>query len=105
MSLASVKMFADHAMVEPQAGVVRMIDALTLTGRQRKTARHRRSSGAEQRIQNGFLLPGRPDIRGERLAVDGHVNAFGVLVRRDQDARMLGAQPARHGQRANREAS
>ena len=72
-------------VVEPQADVMRMIDALAGARRERPPARDDRAAGAANRIEHRLLDVVRPDVRRERLAADGDVDAPRALVRRHGD--------------------
>ena len=71
------------AVVEPEAGVVRMIDALTGARLERIAARDDDAVRRAQRIEHRLLERRRPDVRGERLAADDDVHAAVGLVRHD----------------------
>src|SRR5216683_7655056 len=75
----------DVFIVEPKAGVVRMIDALAGVLLERKAASDDGAVGGAQRIENGFFKRGGPDIGSERLAIDGDVDAASLFVDGDGD--------------------
>ena len=76
-------------MVQPQPDVMGMVDALPLPRLERESARDDRAGRASQREQRRLFERGRIDVRRERLAVDGHVDAPRSLVRHDLDTRLF----------------
>src|SRR5271168_1709706 len=70
----------DVFVVEPKAGVMRMIDAFTGALLQRKTARDDRGVGGAQRIEHRLSERGGPDVGSERLTVDSDVDTPLLLV-------------------------
>jgi hypothetical protein len=70
----------DVSVVEPHPRMVRMVDALSWPGFKRIAARHRDSFISDQWIQNRLLQRCRPDVRGERLAVDSNVDTLMRLI-------------------------
>src|ERR1035437_4351323 len=62
-------------VVEPQAGVMGVIDALAGAGRERVAARDGDAFVGDERIEGGLFERRGPVVRGEGLAVDGDVNA------------------------------
>jgi hypothetical protein len=78
------------AVVEPQTDVVRMVDALPGARVERKAARDERAVRGADGIEDRLLERGRPDVRGERLAVDRDVDPLARLVDDDLDAARAG---------------
>src|ERR1700730_18184936 len=76
----------DTLVVEPKAGVMRMIDAFAGALLERKAASDDGAFGGAQRIENGFSQGGRPDVGSEGLAIDEDVDAASVLVCNDGDS-------------------
>ena len=74
------------AVVEPQADLVGMVDALAGPGLERPAARHHSARRVAHRIQRRLLESRGIDVRRERLAVDEDVDAALVFVRHDLDA-------------------
>src|SRR6185369_12391493 len=85
----------DVAVVEPQSGVVRMVDTLAGTGIDGKSTGHDGTSGRAQRVEHRLGEGVGPDVTGEGLAVDGDVDAARGLVRCDFDAIRGGVRGAR----------
>lgn len=76
----------DAFVVEPQAGVVGVVDALAGAGRERVAARDGDAFVGNERIENGLFERSGPDVRGEGLAVDSDVNATVGFIGDDLDA-------------------
>src|SRR6266849_2131869 len=76
----------DAFIVEPKAGVVRVIDSLSGALLERKAASEDRALGGSQGIKNGFLECRGPDVGSERLSIDGDVDATVLFVDGDGDA-------------------
>src|SRR5712691_9098904 len=76
----------DVFIVEPKAGVMRMIDAFAGALLERKAASDDGAFGGAQRIENRFFERGGPDIGSEWLATDCDVDAACLFVDRDGDA-------------------
>src|SRR5258708_22202700 len=75
----------DVFIVEPKAGVVRMIDALAGALLEREAASDDGAVGGAERIKNGFFKRGGPDVGSEGLAIDGDVDAASLFVDGDGD--------------------
>src|SRR6267154_80246 len=76
----------DVPIVEPQADVMWMVDALARTRIQRISSRNESALGVTQRIQNGLSKFFGPDIRGEWLSVNEHLDAALSLIGNDADS-------------------
>ncbi len=76
----------DIAVVEPEAGMVGMVDAFAGDGLEGEAARDGGAVGGDERIEDGLALVGVPEVGGEGLAVDGDVDAMGALVDGHVDA-------------------
>src|SRR6266850_411708 len=76
----------DAFIIEPKAGVMRVIDAFAGALLERKAASDDGALGGTQRIQNGFFERGGPDVGSERLSIDGDVDATVLFVDGDSDA-------------------
>src|SRR6266852_2046449 len=63
------------AVVEPQAGVVRMVDALAGARFEREAAGDDGVFGGAKRIEHGLGELFGPDVGGEGLSIDGNVDA------------------------------
>src|SRR5438270_13484303 len=70
----------DAFVVEPETGVMRMINAFGGARLERKTTRDDRAFGRTEREENGFGELVRPNVGGEGLAIDGYVDAMLVFV-------------------------
>src|ERR1700733_2454120 len=71
------------AVVEPEAGVVRVVDAFALDGLEGKTASDGGAIGCDEGIEDRLALVGVPEVGGEGLAVDGDVDSMRSFVDRD----------------------
>src|SRR5882672_5486172 len=76
----------DVFIVEPKSGVMRMIDAFAGSLLEWKAASHDGALGGAQRIEDWLFERGRPDVRGEGLAVNGDIHAAGLFVDGDGDS-------------------
>src|SRR5882724_12118014 len=76
----------DAFIVEPKAGVVRVIDAFACALLEREAASDDSAFGGAQRIENGFFERRGPDVGGKGLAINGDVDAAGFFVDGDDDA-------------------
>src|SRR6266404_5634161 len=76
----------DAFIVEPKAGVVRVIDAFAGALLERKAASNNRALGGSQGIENGFFERRGPNVGSERLSIDGDVDATVLFVDGDGDA-------------------
>src|ERR1700678_701947 len=63
------------AVVEPEPGVVRMIDTFAGAGIERITAGDGDALIRDERKEHGLLERSGPDVRSKRSAVDGDVDA------------------------------
>jgi len=77
---------ADIPVVEPHADVMWMVDALARTRLQRISSRNKCALGVMQRVQNGFGKFFGPDVSGERLFVDDHINTALSFIGNDADS-------------------
>jgi hypothetical protein len=74
------------AVVEPEAGMVRVIDALAGNGLEGIAAGDGGAVGRDERIEDGLALVGVPEVGGEGLAVDGDIDAVGGFAGDDLDS-------------------
>ena len=70
----------DVFVVEPEAGMMGMIDAFAGALLEREAASDYGAFGGAEWIEDGFFERSGPDVRSERLAVDGDVDAAGLFV-------------------------
>ena len=73
----------DVAVVEPESGVVGMVDSFAGEGLEGKAASDGGAVGCDERVEDGLALVGVPEVGGEGLAVDGDVDAMVGFVRDD----------------------
>src|SRR5260370_21409251 len=76
----------DVFIVEPKAGMMRVIDALARALLEREAASDDGAFGGAQWIGNGLFKRGGPDIASEGLDINGDVDAASLFVDGDDDA-------------------
>ena len=92
-------------IVEPETGVMGMIDAFARALFEREAASDDGAFGGAEGIENRFFERGGPNVGSERLAVDGDVDAASLFVDGDGDAvgRMGSCGGERHENRSYRD--
>jgi hypothetical protein len=81
----------DVPVVEPQADVMGMIDALVGARLERPASRDDGPGRGADRVERGLLLIARIDVRGEGFAVDRDIHPCRRRIRRHLNPRRVGA--------------
>src|SRR5712672_343719 len=76
----------DVFVVEPEAGVMRMVYTFAGARFEREAASDDGAFGGAERVKDRFFKSGGPDVGGEGLAVNGDVHSASLFVDSDGDA-------------------